>query len=74
MGAGSEWIVDADLKDYFGSVDHEKLMTLVGKQVADGRVLKLIQQMLKAGYEGRKGQRYRRPLEEPRKGESYRRC
>ena len=42
VGAGSEWIVDADLKDYFGSVDHEKLMTLVGKQVADGRVLKLI--------------------------------
>jgi RNA-directed DNA polymerase len=24
VGAGSEWIVDADLKDYFGSVDHEK--------------------------------------------------
>src|SRR5258708_18075871 len=23
--AGNEWIVDADLKDYFGSVDHEKL-------------------------------------------------
>jgi hypothetical protein len=32
-------------------------LTLVGKQVADGRVLKLIQQMLKAGYE-EKGQRY----------------
>ena len=42
VGAGSEWIVDADLKDYFRSVDHEKLMTLVGKQVADGRVLNLI--------------------------------
>ena len=41
-------------------------MTLVGKQVADGRVLKLIQQMLKAGYE-EKGQRMR-PFEEPRKG------
>jgi retron-type reverse transcriptase len=51
--AGNEWIVDADLKDYFGSVDHEKLATLVGKQIADGRVLRLIQQMLKAGYERR---------------------
>src|SRR5271155_4102758 len=49
--AGNEWIVDADLKDYFGSVDHEKLMTLIGKQIADSRVLILIQQMLKAGYE-----------------------
>jgi RNA-directed DNA polymerase len=29
--AGNEWIVDADLKDYFGSVDHEKLMALLGK-------------------------------------------
>ena len=56
--AGNEWIVDADLKDYFGSVDHEKLMALVGKQIADSRVLKLIQQMLKAGYE-EKGRRLR---------------
>jgi retron-type reverse transcriptase len=37
--AGNEWIVDADLKDYFGSVDHDRLMTLIGKQVADSRVL-----------------------------------
>ena len=28
---GREWIVDADLKDFFGSVDHEKLMTLVNQ-------------------------------------------
>jgi retron-type reverse transcriptase len=48
--AGAEWIVDADLKDYFGSVNHEKLMTLVGQGVADGRVLTLIEQMLTAGY------------------------
>ena len=55
--AGNEWIVDADLKDYFGSVDHDRLITLVGKQVADSRVLEPIQQMLKAGYED-KGRRY----------------
>jgi RNA-directed DNA polymerase len=35
--AGNEWIVDADLKDYFGYVDHAKLTTLIGKQIADGR-------------------------------------
>jgi RNA-directed DNA polymerase len=46
---GSEWIVDADLRDFFGSVDHEKLLTLVAHQVADGRVLRLIKAMLKAG-------------------------
>jgi RNA-directed DNA polymerase len=47
--SGSEWIVDADLRDFFGSVDHEKLLTLVAQRVADGRVLRLIKGMLKAG-------------------------
>ena len=49
---GSEWIVDADLKDFFGSVDHEKLLTLVAQRVADGRVLSLVRAMLKAGSYG----------------------
>src|SRR6266550_3641453 len=52
---GSEWIVDGDLRDFFGSVDHEKLLTLVAQRVADGRVLRLIEAMLKAGSYG-KGQ------------------
>jgi RNA-directed DNA polymerase len=65
--AGSEWIVDADLKDYFGSVDHEKLLALVGKQIADSRVLKLIQQMLTAGYE-EKGHRFETPRGTPQGG------
>src|SRR5499427_2477106 len=53
--SGQEWIVDGDLKDFFGSVDHEKLLTLVAQRVADGRVLRLIRAMLKAGSYG-KGQ------------------
>ena len=51
--SGSEWIVDADLRDFFGSADHEKLLTLVAQRVADGRVLRLIRAMLKAGSYGR---------------------
>ncbi|WP_083773546.1 reverse transcriptase domain-containing protein [Desulfofarcimen acetoxidans] len=47
---GYHWIVDADLKDYFGSVAHDKLIDMVAERVSDGRVLGLIQQMLKAGY------------------------
>jgi len=50
---GREWIVDADLKDFFGSVDHEKLLTLVAQRVADSRVLRLVQAMLKAGSYGK---------------------
>ena len=47
--------MDADLKDFFGSVDHEKLLTLVAQRIADGRVLRLIRAMLKAGSYGRDG-------------------
>src|ERR1700745_506849 len=50
--AGREWIVDADLKDFFGSVDHAKLLTLVAQRVSDGRVLRLIEAMLTAGSYG----------------------
>lgn len=52
---GNEWVVDADLKDFFGSADHEKLLTLVNQRVADGRVLRLIRRILEAGcYAGGK--------------------
>ena len=47
---GNEWIVDADLKDFFGSVDHDKLMVLISQRISDGRVLRLVESMLKAGY------------------------
>jgi group II intron reverse transcriptase/maturase len=47
--SGREGIVDADWKDFFGSVKHEKLLALVAQRVADGRVLRLIEAMLKAG-------------------------
>jgi group II intron reverse transcriptase/maturase len=51
--SGREWIVDADLKDFFGSVEHEKLLALVAQRVADGRVLRLIEAMLTAGSYGK---------------------
>jgi group II intron reverse transcriptase/maturase len=50
--AGNEWIVDADLRDFFGSAEHEKIVTLVSQRVSDGRVLRLIEAMLKAGSYG----------------------
>ncbi|AXF05833.1 MULTISPECIES: group II intron reverse transcriptase/maturase [Paraburkholderia] len=50
---GREWIVDADLKDFFGSVEHDKLLSLIAQRIADGRVLDLIKAMLKAGSFGK---------------------
>jgi len=46
---GRVWIVDADLKNFFGSVDHEKLLLLITQLIADGRVLRIIESILKAG-------------------------
>src|SRR6202790_2533403 len=51
--SGREWIVDADLKDFFGSGDHAKLLSLVAQRIADGRGLRLIRAMLKAGSYGK---------------------
>jgi group II intron reverse transcriptase/maturase len=46
---GLNWVLDADIRDYFGSIDHGKLMVLVKERISDRRVLKLIGQWLTAG-------------------------
>jgi len=45
---GYTWVVDADLKSYFDTIPHDKLMDEVRKEVADGRVLGILEQYLKA--------------------------
>jgi group II intron reverse transcriptase/maturase len=42
--------VDMDIRDYFTTIDHDLLMTLLQKKIEDKRFLRLIQAMLKAGY------------------------
>jgi RNA-directed DNA polymerase len=43
---GNTWVVDADLRSYFDTIPHERLMTLVEGSLSDGRVLTLIESFL----------------------------
>jgi RNA-directed DNA polymerase len=49
LKAGHVWVVDADLKSYFDTIPQERLLALVKQRVADGRVLALVEQFLRAG-------------------------
>ena len=51
LKAGYTHVVDADLKGYFDSIPHDRLMTRLQEKIADGRVLSLIESFLKAGIQ-----------------------
>lgn len=46
---GYEWIVDGDLRDFFGSLDHRLLLRLLADRIKDTRLLRLIQMWLDLG-------------------------
>ena len=46
---GHIWCVDADLKSYFDTIPHQRLMRLIEQRIVDSKVLRLLEQYLKAG-------------------------
>lgn len=49
MGKKVNWVLDADIQDFFGTVNHGWLLKFIAHRVADRRVLRLIQKWLRAG-------------------------
>jgi RNA-directed DNA polymerase len=45
---GFTWVVDADLKSYFDTIPHDRLMHRLREKISDSRTLKLIEQFLTA--------------------------
>lgn len=43
------WVVDVDLKSFFNTIDHKKLLEILSLRIADKKFLRLIARMLKAG-------------------------
>ena len=49
MNDGNDWIVDIDLEKFFDTVNHDKLMTLMGKTIKDGEVISIIRKFPASG-------------------------
>jgi len=49
MSQHVNWVLDADIRSFYDSIDHEWLMRMVAHRIADPRVLRLIRMWLEAG-------------------------
>jgi len=49
MSQRVNWVLDADIRSFFDSVDHEWLLRMLAHRIADPRILRLIRQWLEAG-------------------------
>jgi group II intron reverse transcriptase/maturase len=47
---GTTWFIEADLSDCFGSLDHDVMISILAEKTHDNRFLRLIRNMLEAGY------------------------
>jgi retron-type reverse transcriptase len=47
---GTHWFIEGDISDCFGSLDHKIMLSILAERIRDGRLLRLISNMLRAGY------------------------
>jgi group II intron reverse transcriptase/maturase len=48
--SGTTWFIEGDISDCFGSLDHEIMAQILAEKIHDNRFLRLMRNMLKAGY------------------------
>lgn len=49
MNWGYDQVIDADIKDCFGTIPHRELLDMIGTRIVDGKILRLIKMILEAG-------------------------
>jgi len=47
---GTTWFIEGDISDCFGSLDHEVTLSILAEKIHDNRFLRLLRNMLQAGY------------------------
>jgi group II intron reverse transcriptase/maturase len=47
---GTTWFIEGDIADCFGSFDHQVMLSILAEKVRDNRFLRLLRNMLRAGY------------------------
>lgn len=47
---GTTWFIEGDIKGCFDNINHEILLEIIGKSIKDNRFIKLLKEMLEAGY------------------------
>jgi group II intron reverse transcriptase/maturase len=48
--SGTTWFIEGDIADCFGSLDHNIMLSTLAGDIHDGRFLRLLRNMLQAGY------------------------
>jgi group II intron reverse transcriptase/maturase len=49
-GKGTKWFIEGDIRGCYDNIDHRVLLSILGQSIHDARFLRLVAQLLRAGY------------------------
>lgn len=47
---GARWFIEGDIAQYYDTINHDVLLVILGEHIHDGRFLRLVRELLEAGY------------------------